>query len=180
MSSKQTEESAVGLASIVAIVETSSYSHGNSRGVCPRRGPSAIISLVRIVVTALRSGRWRSLGGARAHPEDIYRWTDEQGNPLLESRRHLVARIGSAPPESGTREQGWESVLEKHTGDGDFQDKAEAVINDLQLQLIRKKRDRDQAREALETTQASIVRAQSAGATDVPMLERARQCRSPT
>jgi hypothetical protein len=42
------------------------------------------------------------------------------------------------------------------------------------MQLIRKKRDRDQAREALETTQASIVRSQSTGAPDVPML-RARE-----
>ncbi len=108
-----------------------------------------------------------------ADAQDIYKWTDSQG------RTHYSNHGGSPgsdspSPEADSSEQGWESVLEKQKGTGNFQDKAEAVINDLQLQMIRKKRDRAQAQEALETTQASIVRSQSAGGADLPML-RARE-----
>jgi len=110
-----------------------------------------------------------------ASPQDIYKWTDSQGQTHYSNHGGTPGNDSAAAPrESGTGEQGWESVLEKQKGTGNFQDKAEAVINDLQLQLIRKKRDRAQAREALETTQASIVRSQSTGGADVPML-RARE-----
>jgi len=110
-----------------------------------------------------------------ASPQDIYKWTDSQGQTHYSNHGGTPGNDSAAAPrESGTGEQGWESVLEKQKGTGNFQDKAEAVINDLQLQLIRKKRDRAQAREALETTQARIVRSQSAGGADVPML-RARE-----
>ena len=143
-----------------------------SRRVCPRPQASAIISLVRIVVTAWIAAL--ALGSAAlAHAQDIYKWTDNQG-------RSHYSNHGGSPGDSSTGagsdsgEQGWESVLEKQKGTGNFQEKAEAVINDLQLQLIRKKRDRAQAQEALETTQTSIVRSQSAGGADVPML-RARE-----
>jgi hypothetical protein len=115
-----------------------------------------------------------ALSGAElARAQDIYKWTDNQGQTHY-SNHGGTPGDNSASIGSGSGEQGWESVLEKQKGAGNFQDKAEAVINDLQLQLIRKKRDRAQAQEALETTQASIVRSQSMGGADVPML-RARE-----
>ena len=144
-----------------------------SRRVCPRPQASAIISLVRIVVTAWIAAL--ALGSAAlAHAQDIYKWTDSQGQTHYSNHGGTPGNAAVAPPETGAGEQGWESVLEKQKGAGNFQDKAEAMINDLQMQLIRKKRDRAQAQEALETTQASIVRSQSAGGADVPML-RARE-----
>jgi hypothetical protein len=128
---------------------------------------------VKIVVTAwiatLALG-WAGL----ARAQDIYKWTDNQGQTHY-SNHGGTPGDNSTGTGSGSGEQGWESVLEKQKGGaGNFQDKAEAMINDLQLQLIRKKRDRAQAQEALETTQASIVRSQSRGGADVPML-RARE-----
>ena len=93
----------------------------------------------------------------RAYAQDIYKWMDDQGHV------HYSNRGGTLPDDSSSEvppaNQGWESVLEKQRGAEDFQDKAEAAINNLQLQITRKKRDRDHAQEALEATQASIVRA---------------------
>ena len=128
---------------------------------------------MRIVITAGIGALLLGSAGL-AHAQDIYKWTDSQGQTHYSNHGGTPGNAAVAPPETGAGEQGWESVLEKQKGTGNFQDKAEAVINDLQMQLIRKKRDRDQAREALETTQASIVRSQSAGGADVPML-RARE-----
>ncbi len=105
--------------------------------------------------------------------QGIYTWKDDQGRTHYSNHGGSTGN-DSAGVGSGTGEQGWESVLEKQKGTADFQEKAEAAINDLQLQIIRKKRDRAQAQEALEATQASIVRSQSAGGADVPML-RARE-----
>jgi hypothetical protein len=65
-------------------------------------------------------------------------------------------------------------VLEKQKGSENFQEKAEAAINSLQLQVTRKKRDRTLAQEQLEATQASIVRAQSTNTAELPAL-RARE-----
>jgi Domain of unknown function (DUF4124) len=101
--------------------------------------------------------------------QDIYKWKDDQGRTHYSNHGGSTGN-DSAGANSDTSEQGWESVLEKQKGKADFQEKAEAVINDLQLQLIRKKRDRAQAQEALEATQASIVRSQATGGADVPML----------
>jgi hypothetical protein len=115
-----------------------------------------------------------SLGCAGfAGAQDIYKWTDGQGRAHY-SNHGGSPESDSASPGADGGQQGWESVLEKQKGTGNFQDKAEAVINDLQLQMIRKKRDRAQAQEALEATQAAIVRSQSAGAADLPTL-RARE-----
>jgi hypothetical protein len=105
--------------------------------------------------------------------QDIYTWKDDQG------RTHYSNQGGSTGGDSsgtgsGSGEQGWESVLEKQKGTADFQEKAEAAINDLQLQMIRKKRERAQAQEALEATQTSIARSQPVGGADVAML-RARE-----
>jgi hypothetical protein len=107
-------------------------------------------------------------GGAYA--QDIYKWTDAQGQVHYSNRGGTSSDDSSSetPPAS----QGWESVLEKQRNAEDFQDKAEAAINNLQLQVIRKRRDRDHAQEALEATQANIVRAgASPGATELPTLK---------
>jgi hypothetical protein len=110
---------------------------------------------------------------ALGEAQDIYKWKDDQG------RTHYSNQGGSTGSDSAgtgsdSGEQGWESVLEKQKGTPDFQEKAEAAINDLQLQMIRKKRERAQAQEALETTQAAIARSQAVGGADVAML-RARE-----
>ena len=131
---------------------------------------------MKIVVTAWIAAL--ALGSAGlADAQDIYKWTDNQGQTHYSN--HGGSPGDSSPgPGADSGEQGWESVLEKQKGAGsaagNVQDRAEAMINDLQLQLLRKKRDRALAQEALETTQASIVRSQSTGAADVPML-RARE-----
>jgi len=131
---------------------------------------------VKIVVAAwVGALALGSAGLARA--QDIYKWTDNQGRTHYSNHGGASGTDSAGAGEgaaSDSGEQGWESVLEKQKGTGNFQDKAETVINDLQLQLIRKKRDREQARDALEATQASIVRSQAAGGADVPML-RARE-----
>jgi hypothetical protein len=127
---------------------------------------------VKIVVMA-GIGALALGSAALARAQDIYKWTDNQGRTHY-SNHGGTAGDDSAAAGSGSSEQGWESVLEKQKGTGNFQEKAEAVINDLQLQLIRKKRDRAHAQETLEITQASIGRSQSAGGADVPML-RARE-----
>jgi len=108
------------------------------------------------------------LGSAAA--QDIYGWKDEQGQP------HYSNRGGSpggsaAPSDPGGGEQGWESVLERKQGGADFQAKAEAAINSMELQVIRKKRERGHAQEELEATQASIVRAQASRSAEMPILK---------
>jgi hypothetical protein len=108
-------------------------------------------------------------GAGRVYPEDVYKWTDEQGH------LHYSNRGGTSSPESSATteraDQGWESVLEKQPGGQDLQEKAEAAINNLELQVIRKKRDRGQAQEVLEATQANIVRAQASSSAELPMLK---------
>jgi hypothetical protein len=106
---------------------------------------------------------------SRGHAGDIYQWTDEQGRVHYSNHGGTSPGDSSAPSEPA--DQGWESVLEKRQGREDFQEKAEAAINSLELQMIRKKRDRGQAQEALEATQANIVRAQASTAADLPMLK---------
>jgi Domain of unknown function (DUF4124) len=92
-----------------------------------------------------------------AYAQDIYKWTDDQGHV------HYSNRGGALPDDSSSEtppaNQGWESILEKQRNAEDFQEKAEAAINNLQLQITRKRRDRDHAQETLEATQANIVRA---------------------
>ncbi|HSD09802.1 MAG TPA: DUF4124 domain-containing protein [Candidatus Binatia bacterium] len=106
----------------------------------------------------------------RDYAQVIYKWTDEHGQV------HYSNHGGASPSDSSAgsepADQGWESVLEKQQGREDFQEKAEATINSLELQRIRKKRDRERAQEALEATQASIVRAQQvSNATELPTLK---------
>src|SRR5439155_11173811 len=105
-----------------------------------------------------------------AYAQDIYKWTDAQGQIHYSNRGGTLSDDSSSQTPPGN--QGWESVLEKQRSAEDFQDKAEAAINNLQLQVIRKRRDRDHAREALEATQANIVRAGAApGTTELPTLK---------
>jgi len=128
---------------------------------------------VRKALVGLATGAVALIGVAQALAEQIYKWTDEQGRMHYSNRGGTPSGDASAA-EGGSTEQGWESVLEKQQGTADFQAKAEAAINSLQLQVTRKKRDRALAQEQLEQIQASIVRAQSANAPDLPML-RARE-----
>ena len=106
-----------------------------------------------------------------AAAQSIYEWKDDQGRP------HYSNRGGAGPGESGTPsgseggERGWESVLERKQGDSDFQEKAEAAINSMELQVTRKKRERVHAQEELEATQANIVRAQGSSPVNVPILK---------
>jgi Domain of unknown function (DUF4124) len=103
------------------------------------------------------------------YAEDIYRWTDERGHLHYSNRGGTSSEDSSSATEPAN--QGWESVLEKQRSAEDFQEKAEAAINNLELQVIRKKRDRDHAQESLEATQANIVRAQASSATELPSLK---------
>ncbi len=105
-----------------------------------------------------------------AHAQDIYKWTDQQGHVHYSNRGGTLS--GDSSSETPPANQGWESVLEKQRSAENFQEKAEAAINNLELQVIRKKRDRNRAQEALEATQANIVRAgASSTAGELPMLK---------
>ena len=131
---------------------------------------------MRKAVAGLVLGAVALAGGTRALPEDIYKWTDQQGRVHYSNRGGTPSNESSSGGDGDSADQGWESVLEKQQGLGseNLQDKAEAAINSLELQVIRKKRDRGQAQEVLEAIQASIVRAQSSNGPDLPML-RARE-----
>jgi hypothetical protein len=109
------------------------------------------------------------LGPAAA--QDIYRWKDEQGQPHYSNRGEASPGESGAPSGSDGGEQGWESVLERKQGTADFQEKAEAAINSMELQVTRKKRERERAQEELEATQASIVRAQASRPAELPSLK---------
>jgi len=125
-----------------------------------------VLAAALIVMAVLASA-------SRALAEDIYKWTDEQGRTHYSNRGASSGNDSSAAlAEPGG--QGWESILEKHQGTADFQEKSEAAINSLELQMMRRKRDRTQAQEQLEATQAGIVRASSTNPTDLPNL-RARE-----
>jgi hypothetical protein len=129
----------------------------------PTRHNQAVVKSFAVLLIGL------ALAG-RAHAEDIYKWTDDQGHLHYSNRGGTIS--GDSSPETSSTNQGWESVLEKQRNAEDFQEKAEAAINNLELQVIRKKRDRDHAQEALETTQASIVRAGTlSSAAELPMLK---------
>jgi hypothetical protein len=108
-------------------------------------------------------------GAGRVYAEEIHRWTDDQGHLHYSNRGATSSPESSAAAEHA--DQGWESVLEKQRGGEDLQEKAEAAINNLELQVIRKKRDRDHAQEVLEATQANVVRAEALRATDLPTLK---------
>ena len=131
---------------------------------------------MRKSVAGLVFGAVALAGASRALAEDIYKWTDPQGRLHYSNRGGTPSNESSTGSESESTEQGWESVLEKQKGVSgeNLQDKAEAAINSLELQVTRKKRDRAQAQEVLEAIQASIVRAQGSNGPDLPML-RARE-----
>jgi hypothetical protein len=128
---------------------------------------------VRKALVGLAIGAVTLTGATPGLAEDIFKWTDEQGRTHYSNRGGTPAD-DSSPRDGASGEQGWESVLEKQKGTENFQEKAEAAINSLQLQVTRKKRDRTLAQEQLEATQASIVRAQSTNTAELPAL-RARE-----
>lgn len=109
-----------------------------------------------------------------ASAEDVYTWTDEQGHTHYSNRGGVPSSDAAASPGSNGGEAGWESVLERKQGGADLQEKAEAAINSLELERVRKKRDREHAREDLEAVQANLARAQWANPSEVPTL-RARE-----
>jgi hypothetical protein len=109
-------------------------------------------------------------GAGQGYSQDIYKWTDGQGQVHYSNHGGSPSDGDSSPPTQSS-DQGWESALEKQQGRDDFQEKAEAAINSLELQMIRKKRDREHASEALEATQADIVRAQASRSTELPTLK---------
>lgn len=116
---------------------------------------------------------WIAAGVRVAPAEDIYTWTDERGGTHYSNRGGTPSR-DAASPGTGDSEVGWESVLDRQKGGPDFQEKTEAAINSLQMERLRKKRDREHAQEELEATRASIVRAQSMNPPEIPTL-RARE-----
>jgi len=126
--------------------------------------------MARFSVAPLAAGAVLLLAGATL-AGDIYKWTDEQGR-VHYSNRDSAAKNDNAPPDDGGGGgQGWESVLEKQQGREDFQDKSEAAINSLEVQVLRRKRERGDAQAELEATQTSIGRAMPG---DLPAL-RARE-----
>jgi uncharacterized protein DUF4124 len=102
--------------------------------------------------------------------EDIYKWTDDQGR-VHYSNRGSGASADSASGETSSGGQGWESVLERQKGTEDFQEKADATINNLELKMTRKKRERTRALDELQATQAEITRATNPRPTDLPALK---------
>ena len=114
------------------------------------------------------------IGAPLALADDIVKWVDPQGQTHYSNRGGTPGQEPSASEsDSDQGGQGWESVLEKQKGTEKFQEKAEAAINSLEMQVIRKNRDRAQAQEALDATQENIVRTQSTSSTS-PDLTRLR------
>jgi hypothetical protein len=113
-----------------------------------------------------------AIGARGVSADDIYKWTDEQG------RVHYSNRGGSSAPEDvppePSGEEGWESALERKRGTDEFNAAADSAINSLQARMIRTKRERGRAQQALESIQAEIVRAQGVDPNSVPEL-RARE-----
>lgn len=105
-----------------------------------------------------------------ARAEGIYTWTDERGGVHYSNRGALS---GDAVPRPGADggEAGWESVLERKQGGPEAAAQAEAAINSMQVARLRKKREREHAREELEATQARITRAQSLSPAELPALK---------
>lgn len=100
--------------------------------------------------------------------EDIYKWTDDQG------RVHYSNRGGgegqSQPSDAPLGDEGWESALERKRGTEEFTAAADSAINSLQARMIRRKRERSRAQEALDATQADILRSQTSNPSAVPEL----------
>lgn len=102
--------------------------------------------------------------------EDIYKWTDAQGR-VHYSNRGTGASADSGSGEASVGGEGWESVLERQKGAEDFQQRADAAINGLELQDTRRKRDRSRAQEELDATQREIIRASRDDPGSVPVLK---------
>jgi len=113
-------------------------------------------------------------GAELARAGDIYRWTDAGGRMHFSNRGADATDEPAATPSYDSGDEGWESVIERQQGSASFQEKVEASINSLELQLVRKKRERNHAKDELDATQAGIVRAQPVESPDLPAL-RARE-----
>ena len=139
------------------------------RTAAPRHNRRVPKPIVPTIVLALLFA-----GAGLAPAGDIYRWTDADGRTHFSNRGADVADEPSVAPSYDSGDEGWESVLERQQGSGSFQEKAEASINSLELQVMRKKRERNQAKDELDATQAGIVQAQTVDSPNLPAL-RARE-----
>ncbi|MGH7819156.1 MAG: DUF4124 domain-containing protein, partial [Candidatus Binatia bacterium] len=110
------------------------------------------------------------LAAPAAPADEMYKWTDEQGRVHYSNRRG----DGAEPPPPAPSGDGWESVLERQEGADEFSRRAEAMINGLNADRLRKKRERDRASADLQSTQAEIVSVQGRDPTRLPEL-RARE-----
>ncbi|MGH7856601.1 MAG: DUF4124 domain-containing protein [Candidatus Binatia bacterium] len=112
------------------------------------------------------------LAASAAGAEQIYKWVDEEGRAHFSNRGSEPPAAPPPPPSMG---EGWESVLERQEGADEFSRRAEAVINSLNADRLRKRRERDRASATLQSTQSEIVRTQgSSDPTRLPEL-RARE-----
>lgn len=123
--------------------------------ICPARLPPVIMGAVReVVLTAILL--W--LAGISGAAE-IHKWVDENGRVHFSNRAPDSSTTAVEAPPSGPGE-GWESVLERREGTDEFSERADAVLNGLTLDLRRKKRERDRAREEVERIRSEMVRHQ--------------------
>ncbi|MGH7899951.1 MAG: DUF4124 domain-containing protein [Candidatus Binatia bacterium] len=126
------------------------------------------MSVLRFVVLALASS-FAGAGIAAVGAEEFYKWTDAEG------RVHYSNRGSTAEPAMRPDGEGWESVLEQRGEAGEFRERADAVINGLQLRMTRKHRDRDRAEADLLATQTEIQR--TTGASPELATLRSREAR---
>jgi hypothetical protein len=109
---------------------------------------------------------------APALADDVYKWTDESGRVHFSNRpQNDAGDHDEAPAADG---EGWESVLERQQGSEEIAAQAESAINTLQMQKIRRSRDRDRQAADLEALRVDIGRAQNTSPNSVPDL-RARE-----
>lgn len=87
---------------------------------------------------------------------EIYRWVDEDGRVHYSNRNPEAAPAEEAPPSG----EGWESVLERQEGTDEFSRRADVLLNSLNVDLRRARRERDRAREDLEAVRDEIDRLQ--------------------
>jgi hypothetical protein len=123
------------------------------------------------VLVALCIASFGPVAAVSAAAQGIVRSQDAQGHPYYSNRSGDGASQSAPAPRVEGDEQGWESVLERRQGQADAEERAEAAINSLELQVTRKKREREHAQEELEATQADLVRALQARSSELPTLK---------
>jgi len=107
-------------------------------------------ALLPVVLVAVLAGS--------AVADEIYRWVDEDGRVHFSNRSTDPPPAGADTPSASG--EGWESMLERQEGIDEFSRRADAAANSLNVDLRRRKRERDRARDDLETIQREITRRQ--------------------